>query len=525
MRSLTSRDMIIRTKYTMLVLLLSLGLKVSAQNSQVLYYMNIPQKHLLNPVLRSTNAVYIGLPAISGINLSLNNNFISLRDIFMRSATGDSIISILHPDYDIQKFLPKINDINSFETQDMVQLFGLGFNAGENLYIFLDINEKIDANFALPGDLLRLGLLGNESFVGNKIDLAPLRTDVRVYHEAGIGFSRNFTRNLRIGVKGKLLLGLGTASMKNNSLGVTVNEDYSLVFDADMAVNASAPLIYKEDSEGRISGVELDTARFYSGSNLSVSNLIDYLLSTENMGFGLDVGAEYRLANNKLSVSAAVTDLGYIKWKRDAKNIRANSSFEFNGFDLTDMYKRDITFDSLMTELGDSLKNSFNYDDSVNPFRTNLSPALSVGASYDLTKHLSVGLLSYTKFTGKQIREALTLSANINLSNALSLSLGYTAANNRFDNLGAGLSLRLGCFQFYLVSDNIPVTLNKIEFTTTQDSGGNGALDTKFHQIWLPDNLQTIHLRFGMNLSFGNSVKKKKDTPMITTDEPIATKK
>lgn len=513
--------MIKRTRYTIIILLLAVTIDTTAQNSQVLYYMNLPQKHLLNPALRPSNSVYIGLPVLSGINLNLNNNFASFSDIFMKSASGDSVISILHPDYDINRFLPKINDINSFETQDMVQLFGLGFNAGENLYIFFDINERIDANFALPGDMLRLSLLGNEQFTGDKIDLSSLRTDLKVYHEIGFGFSRNFLDNLRIGVKGKLLLGVGTASLRNRSLGITVNEDYTHTFDADMAVNISAPLIYKEDADGNIESIEFDEDRFKN-----TRENLRYLLSPENRGLGIDIGAEYRLMD-KLSLSAAVTDIGYIKWKRDAKNLKADSRFEFSGIDMLDVYKRDISLDSLATELLDSLKNSFNYDNSDTPFRTTLDPAVTLGASYDLTKNISVGVLSYTKFVGKQIREALTLSTNINLSNALSFSLGYTAANHRFDNLGAGLSLRAGFFQFYLISDNIPVRFNKIKFSTTDDPDGSGPQParTKNHQILIPDNLQTIHLRFGMNLSFGNNVKKKTDKPMFSPDEPIITKK
>lgn len=57
---------------------------VSAQNSQVLYFMNLPQNHLLNPAMRPSNKAYIGLPALSGINLNINNNFVNFSDVFMK---------------------------------------------------------------------------------------------------------------------------------------------------------------------------------------------------------------------------------------------------------------------------------------------------------------------------------------------------------------------------------------------------------------------------------------------------------
>jgi hypothetical protein len=138
--------MIRRIKYIFLLLLAVSVYDSHAQNSQVLYHMNLPQRHFLNPALRSTNSVYIGLPVISGINLNINNNFINFSDVFMNS--GDSVISILHPSYKLGDFIKKIKDVNAIEPQVMLQLFGLGFSAGGDLYVFLDINERIEANIA-----------------------------------------------------------------------------------------------------------------------------------------------------------------------------------------------------------------------------------------------------------------------------------------------------------------------------------------------------------------------------------------
>ena len=74
----------------------------------------------------------------------------------------------------------KLKDVNNLEPQASVQLFGLGFNAGRDLYIFLDINERVDMDFALPGDMLKLAFEGNEQFVGDKIDLSSLRTNINL---------------------------------------------------------------------------------------------------------------------------------------------------------------------------------------------------------------------------------------------------------------------------------------------------------------------------------------------------------
>lgn len=489
--------MIRNTKYILSFILLLVSCDLSAQNSQVLYYMNLPQNHLLNPAFRPSNSVYIGLPVLSGINININNNFINFSDVFIKGS-NDSILSFLHPDYDISKFIAKIKDKNSIEPESVIQLFGLGFNVGRKSYVFLDINERVDGNVVIPGDLFRLGLEGNEQFAGGKMDLSALRGDVKIYHEIGLGFSRDFTSKLRIGIKGKLLAGVAAASIDNNYLSLTVNDDYTHTLDADLTVNLSAPVDVYINSDNTIDSLIFNDSQFDNAGTVA-----DYILKTPNKGLGLDIGAEYKF-NDRIKISAAITDLGYIKWKRDISNLKAKSSFEFSGVDMLDVYNGTMTFDSLGQELLDSLKNSFSLTNDKSPFTTWLPFGITAGGSYNLTPSVSVGLLSYTRFIGKQIREALTLSANVNLSNAFSTSIAYTAANHRYDNLGFGLAFRAGWAQFYFIADRIPITWNKI---ISGDSN-----------IPLPVSWNTVHARIGMNLAFGNRVKKREDKPMILVE-------
>jgi len=508
--------MISKLKYVLFVILFAVTLNVAAQNSQVLYYMNLPQNHLLNPALKPSNTLYIGLPVMSGINVNINNNFFNFSDVFVKGVVPDSIVTIFHPDYDPAEFIKKIKDVNSFEPEALVQLFGLGFGIGRDLYISLDINERIDGNIALPGDLLRLGFEGNEQFLGKTIDLSSLRGDIKYYREASLGFSKNFTEHLRIGVRAKTLFGIAAASIDNRSLGITVNDDYTHSFNADLSAYISAPVSFKLTGKNTIDTVIFDTGRFEKvnseGDTITdINAIVDYFLETKNLGLGIDIGAEYKITD-RLKVSAAVTDLGYIKWKKDVSNLKAKSDFLFSGIDMLEVYNGTMTFDSLGTILLDSLKNTFTLEDTKSAFTTYLPVGVTLGGSYNLTNNFSVGLLSYTRFVGSQIREALTLSANLNIRNVFSTTVAYTAMNHRYDNLGFGLAFKPGWFQFYLLADRIPVTWNKIK---SEDSA-----------IPLPTSWNTVHVRLGMNLAFGNRVEKKNDKPMVMVqDEPVPAKK
>jgi hypothetical protein len=472
--------------------------RVSAQNSQVLYFMNLPQNHLVNPALRPSNSVYIGLPVVSGINLNINNNFVNFSDVIMKGQPKDSIISFLHPGYNVDKFLAKIKDKNSLEPEATFQLLGVGFSVGKDSYIFLDINDRIEGNFVLPGDLFRLALKGNEGFVGSKIDLSSLRADMKYYREFGVGFSRNYTDKLRIGIKGKLLFGIADASIDNNSLGITVNDDFSHTLNADMSVNMSGPVSVFMDSKHNIDSIVFDDNRLNTASGRN-----DFFSGKKNMGLGLDIGATYDLTD-KIVLSAAITDLGFIRWKKDVTNLTAKNQFKFSGLNMLDVINGSKTIDEVGQDMLDSLKNAFTVSNTKSPFTTYLPFGISFGGSYNVTKKISFGFLSYSRIIGKQIREALTLSANINLGSSLSTSVSYTAANHRYDNLGAGLALRAGITQFYLLADRIPLIWNRIK-----DDNSN---------MVIPANWNTVNLRLGMNLVFGNRVKEKSDKPMILVE-------
>lgn len=484
-------NMIGKAKYIMILLLVMTITNSSAQNSQVMYFMNLQQNHLINPALRPSNSLYIGLPVISGVNMNLNNNFVNFPDVFMKNQPSDSIITFLHPDYNADEFLAKLKDKNSLESETAVQLLGLGFSVGKDGYVFFDINEHIVGNVIFPKDLFKLILKGNEEFIGSKIDLTSLGGDLKYYREVGLGFSKNITNKLRIGVKGKMLFGIAGASFDSRSLGITINDNYTSL-DADVIVNISAPVKVNMDANNNVRSVAFDDSRFNTSKEKA-----DFFLGKKNIGLGLDIGATYDITD-KLVVSAAIMDISFIKWKKDVTNLQVKSQFEYSGLNVFDFFDRTNTSEEQGKEMLDSLKNSFIITESNDPFTTWLPYGVTLGGSYNLTRQFSLGLLSYSRVIGKQIRESLTLSANVNLGNVLSTSLSYTVANHQLANLGAGLAFKAGISQFYILTDRIPLMWDKIKVNNNKT-------------ISLPTNWNTFNFRIGMNLVFGDRIKKNDD--------------
>jgi Family of unknown function (DUF5723) len=486
MKSLNMKNRFLATALFMLI-----ATGASAQNSQVLYFMNLPQNHLLNPALRPTNSVYIGLPVLTGINFNIKNNFFNFSDVLSEGMKIDeSNIPFLNPDFDRDKFLGRLKELNYLEPTASVQLFGLGFSAGRSrdLYFFLDVNEHVGANIVFPRDLLRLAFIGNEEFAGQTFDLSALKADLIYYREIGIGASKNITPKLRLGAKGKLLFGIAGGSFRNSAFDLTVNNDYSNTLNANLALNISGPVEFYINSENHIDSAAFDSERFDTSDGI-----LRFLTNTGNTGFGLDLGAQYSLTD-KIILSAAVTDIGFIKWKTDISNLNAHGNIELRGLDFADIYNKTATIDELAKNMLDSLVNAMYVAENNKPFTTKLPVGLAIGGKYNLNDKFSFGLLSYSRLAGEQIKEALTISANMNIGNSLSTSLTYTACNNNYSNLGFGLAFRALCSQIYFLVDRIPMSW--------KEAG------TRNNSVRLPANWNTLHASFGMNLVFGNKMKK-----------------
>jgi len=456
----------------------------AAQNSQVLYFMNLPQSHLLNPALRQTNSMYVGLPALSGINVNVTNNFLSFSDLFRKGMEiNKNNLAFLSSDFDAEGFLGKINDLNYIEPKVSVQLLGLGLTLKNGYYIFLDITDNADADIVIPRDYFRLAFLGNEQFEGQTFDLSNMKMEYKYYREVGFGTSGAITPKLRFGARAKVLFGITAGNLQNYSMNLRVNDANSNTLEANMALDFSGPVRAVKDENNKIS--DFDVEDIEGGS---------FFANMKNVGFGIDLGAEYSLTDN-IILSAAITDVGFIKWKSDLTNLEAVGDIDLNGLDFKDVQEGRASIDDLAGSLADSLKQAFVVADEEKRFTTKFPVGFIMGGKYILNDKFSFGLLSYSRITSMHLRQAVTLSTNVNLKNSFGASLSYTACNHDYSNIGLGLYGRLSVFQLYFLVDRIPLSWKR--------AGVSG------DSFALPSNWNTLQTRFGLNLVFGNGERER----------------
>jgi hypothetical protein len=479
---------------------LFLTTNLSGQHSNTMYFLkNVPQSGYLNPARQFRCNFYLGFPGISSLYLNYDNNSFDFND-FIFKGTGeyaDSLITFLHPSYDVDLFLNKLKTRNILSEEVNESIFSLGFRA-KNLYFTFDILERVSAKVSFPKDFLSILLKGNADFLGETADFSGFGVDLNWYREFGLGVSSKIGDKLTFGARGKLLF--GKANLTTNrpvpDMGLyTDPTTLNLKFHSNISLNVSGPIdVITENDTIKEIDIRDDI------------DPLDLILNSKNTGFGIDLGVEYKF-NNLFTLSASVIDLGFIQWTQDTYNFTQDGEFEFNGFDVSSamVINGDWDFEEEAENLLDSIVDLFDIQNEGNAYTTYLSPKVYLGGSVNITDKLNFGILSRSEIYGNKIRESLTLSANTLLAKFLSFSLTYSMMNNTYDNLGIGFAIKGGPLQFYMVSDHIPVTFNQIRF---EDNGD----ETK---IPIPVSLRTINLRFGLNWIFGCKQKKLYDKPLI----------
>jgi hypothetical protein len=469
---------------------------IHAQQSNVLYYMKgVPQSHLLNPATQPRCGFYLGLPGVSPFQFNAENSAFSLSDILWSS--GDSTITFLHPDGDKDKFLNNFGKANYVSADVSTNIASFGFRS-ENMYFSFDITQKVNSRFSYPGDIIRLALEGNE--LDDEFDLSSLGASIMTYTEFSMGVSHKINDMITFGYRGKLLFGGANISTKKSDIKLTTSFD-NWTIDSKYNLNVSVPgLIINRDSAGNF---DFDNLEMDEDSQAS-----DYISSiTGNFGLGLDLGIHIKPIEN-LTLSASILDLGYIRWKSFTYNLVQDTRFVFDpevAFEQSDSGVVVKFWND--TDLGDaildSLESSFvdNNSETETAYTTFLPAKIYLGVKYDIIDEISVGLLSRSEIYKGRIREQLSLSANFYPLPMVAATFNYTIMNRTFDNFGMGLALKAGPFNWYIISDNIPLVYAR---EVNSD-------------IILPYKARVVNLRIGFNLVFGCQKDKRKfgDLPLF----------
>lgn len=453
------------------IVLLSVSYQTYSQQSNTLYFMRgVPQIYQINPAFQPECNFFIGFPGIAPLQMRVENSSFALNDVLIYNDELDSLITFLHPLADKGYFLSLLKDRNHLNTELSTSIGSMGFRV-KNSYLSFDIATRGNVRFTYPADLLKFPINGPDSDMN--YDFNGLAINSTVWNEFAIGYSLKISQNLSVGWRGKLLIGAFNMQMKKFDVLLSTGED-EWDLKSDILLNTSVPFLdVVYDEEGMIDFDSTELREF-------PESLLPVLLNPKNMGLAMDIGIDYR-PTEWLQVSASLTDFGSINWRDRVHNLENNTEYNFKGFEINPGDDDDV-----LQIMADSFEQEFKYSATQNSYRTWLPSKFYAGASFYPHPKINFGILSRTEFLQGDIRQQFTLSANFYPLRMLSAAFSYSVLEGYYKNLGFGLSLKPGPFNFYIVTD----------------TGPSAAL-------W-PYETRFINLRMGLNLTFGCIKEKKK---------------
>jgi len=332
---------------------------------------------------------------------------------------------------------------------------------------------------------------GTPDSLRNFYNFATFQTDVSIYTEAALGFSRKVDNNLTLGGKIKFLI--GSANLSNSNLQLNLQAGISnWNITGNGSVNYSGTF-------------QVNIGNQFQSISINPAKTSDWLMPA-GLGAGIDLGMNYKF-ENQITLSAALIDLGFINWFRNSKNVNYNANFNFNGFkqfdsnsitSVADFYNK-LTSGTYFTDsLLTALKSSANLTQSNSSYTTATTAKLNLGLEYNMLENkLSGGLLSHTQFFKNTLTEEITVSLNAKPTKWFNASLSYSFFNGKFSSIGAGFGLKMGVVHWFVSADYIPFQKITIPLSTSFPTS-----------IAIPYNTRDFNLSTGINLVFNTPANK-----------------
>jgi hypothetical protein len=420
---------------------------VTAQELTSAYFtQDYKFRHDMNPAY-GNDQNYVSIPALGNINVRMQGNFGVEDVLFQNPATGKYDRTFMHPDVSVSDALSGFNSGDNKVIADVnVAILSAGFKSFGG-YNTVEINSRTTVGVCLPYELFRFAKnLNNDVY-----DIGDINARAQSYVELAFGHSRNIDEKLRVGAKLKLLFGVARAdvSLENMKAEMAAGSTQWIVSGQAKANMMMKGFTYKtktKEYEKRPG-----TYTYVNDADVDGAGLGGF-------GLALDLGATYKVMD-ELTVSAAVSDLGFINWSNNMQASNHETSFLFSGF-------QDV---SIAKSSPNSMKNQANnYKDQLADFANltddgdqgSVSKALAatvrVGAEYQLPmyRQMAFGLLAQHRFNGPFSWTEARLSANWTPLNWLNGGLN-TAVGTYGASAGWVLNVHPKGYNFFIGMDHI----------------------------------------------------------------------
>ena len=397
-------------KYMALGLLSMCSLHAMAQQLNSAYFTNDYKfRHTMNPAFGNEQN-YVSMPGFGNVNVSLMGNFgyedVIFDNPMFPSTSKDRLTTFMNPYISTADALKGFNSGDNKILGDVsITVLSAGFK-GFGGYNTIELNARTSFGMSMPYELFEFAKnTGNRTYnIGN------ISANGQAFAELAFGHSRQINEKLRVGAKVKLLFGAGRGDVNidNVKADLAADDKWTVSGHAKSEVSVKGFTYKTEEKEYKEEG--RGTYQYVNDVDVDGAGL---------GGFGLafDLGGVYKI-NNDFTVSAALLDLGFIKWSNNMVAVNGGEEFVFNGFH--DVAVNEDHGGSTMSMQGDK------YSDQLADFAnlqdkgdeggrtTGIGATLNLGCEYTLPvyRKITFGVLSSTRFRGDYSWTEARVSAN-----------------------------------------------------------------------------------------------------------------
>jgi hypothetical protein len=417
-----------------------------SQNKQILYnFTSVPQSMLSNPGSDVKYNWFVGIPILSGFSANVGSSGFSVYDLFADNGVdfNAKLRNVV--------FSTSRNDKVSLNEQ--LEIFSGGFKLGDwqkGSYFSFGMYQELDVLTYMPKDYAILALDGNQNYLGKVFDMGDLNARGELLSVIHLGYHKNVSEKLILGVRGKIYSSIfNISSTKNSGYFYTTqgtNSVYDQVISANVLVNTSGFLNYTDNYSGNVKS-DIIKKTFFGG----------------NLGLGVDFGLTYYPQKN-IQFTASMVDIGFIKHSKEVESYSYKGFYKYVGLtpdfilgnsnDLIDEFNDAIPLDTLNVKyttwrpvkFNSSIQYSFGDGRSsdCNCIGENENKYTnSVGAQLFVMSAPRTPLMALTAYYRRQIFDSLEMKAT------------YTVDSFSAKNIGLGLSTTLGKVNFYILADNL----------------------------------------------------------------------
>lgn len=418
-----------------------LGLSASAQTLNSLYFLdNNTQRHNLNPAFTCDKAWITTPLLVPSLSVNLNSN-IGLEAILRPSTTNNNeMVTFLHPSISADDALSKFQDMNTLETDISLNVLTIGFKGFGGMNT-IALNVKSNTGLYIPKDIFRFLKAGQDADGETEYNIDHFGARTQNYAEIALGHARDINSKLSVGAKVKVLLGAGYANADIEQMRIYMSDnewkiEQKSTFTASKGIN----MITKDN--GKIDDFE-------------------YEFNMDGFGLGLDLGAIYRLQDD-LTLSFAITDLGFINWSDATKHNNVRESYTYNGFDNI-AAEESKEFEDAAEDVGDALEEfiRFKQDGETTSYTSSLYTTFRAGAEYGLVKNkITLGFLGTMRVgTPKTYTEGM-LTLNLKPSSHFNMAINGSLSNTH-GSMGATLNFNPSFMNFFIGADYLLAKYSK----------------------------------------------------------------